>query len=533
MIKWAEPTYLWFLLILPVAVALVVVAAVLKHRRLRRQLEPRLVPGLTPDLSRGLAILRSLLLVGSLAFLLVAAARPKWGEKLQLYKGRGIDVVIALDGSKSMLAQDVKPNRLARAKTGLAALIDGLGGNAVAVTAFAGDCYVMCPLTTDIDAAKLFLDIIDPDMMPVPGTDFGRAIDVSMSLFNPKEKNHKALVMVTDGDDLGKNTSQAVQRAAEAGVRIFPVAMSTLEGAPIPQYDEQGNLKSYKKDKEGRIVMSRMNERQLILIARATQGRFLRVEGFSAERLIAELDKMRKKEIGGSTYAEYVERYQMFLIIALVFFLVGMFLSNRKRGWWPKSLFGLVLVCGLFGTAQADVPGLMRRGNSLYARGKFDQALETYQQAEVLEPDATAIHFNLGNTLYRLGKYPEAVSELELVLTDRSVKRRADAMYNMGNTVFKAGQLDAAIKAYTSALVMNSLDRQAKENLEFCLKKKEELEQQPDSSQQQNQQQPQPQQDQMDRGQAERVLQALEGKEKEEQKKARRPKSKRKVEKDW
>jgi Ca-activated chloride channel family protein len=333
LIKWAEPIYLWFLLAVPVGLVLLIFRGLSRRRVLTRAIDPELVDRLTPSLSPGLATLKQLLLLGALAFLLLAAARPKWGEKLQMYQGRGIDVVIALDGSKSMLAEDVKPSRLVRAKTELASFIDGLTGNAIGVVAFAGDAYVMCPLTADADAAKLFLDIIGPDMMPVPGTDFGKAIDVSLSLLNPKEANYKALVLVTDGEDLGKNTAQAMQRAAEQHVRIFPVAFATAEGSPIPDYDAQGNLTAYKKDKDGQVVMSRMNERELIVMAQATGGRFLRVEGFSGERLLGELDQIRKKDIGGGQFTDYVERYQLFLIIAFVLFIAGLGLSNRRGAW--------------------------------------------------------------------------------------------------------------------------------------------------------------------------------------------------------
>jgi Ca-activated chloride channel family protein len=171
-------------------------------------------------------------------------------------------------------------------------------------------------------------------MIPVPGTDFGKAIDASLSLLNPKEANYKALVLVTDGEDLGKNTAQAIQRAAEQHVRIFPVAFATAEGSPIPDYDAQGNLTAYKKDKNGQVVMSRMNERELIVMAQATGGRFLRVEGFSSERLLDELDQIRKKDIGGGQFTDYVERYQLFLIIALLLFIVGLGLSNRRGAWF-------------------------------------------------------------------------------------------------------------------------------------------------------------------------------------------------------
>jgi len=199
-----------------------------------------------------------------------------------------------------------------------------------------------------------------------------------------------------------------------------------------------------------------------------------------------------------------------------------------------------ILQFALAATAAADVGGLMRQGNGLYNRGKYDEALSRYQMAEVLEPDATAIHFNLGNALFRLGRYQEAARELELVMIDKKPERRANAMYNLGNVAFKAGQLDPAIKAYAGALAVNPNDKQAKQNLEFCLKKKQEQQNQPDSSQQkqqQNQQQQQQQQRQpqqgMDKNQAERVVQAVEDKEKEQQKKQRTAGGKRQVEQDW
>ncbi len=209
------------------------------------------------------------------------------------------------------------------------------------------------------------------------------------------------------------------------------------------------------------------------------------------------------------------------------------------------QLFVLCTLSFVLAAYAADVGGLMRQGNNLYNRGKYDEALSRYQMAEVLEPDATAIHFNLGNTLFRLGRYQEAARELELVMIDKKPERRANAMYNIGNVAFKAGQLDPAIKAYMGALAINPNDKQAKQNLEFCLKKKQEQQSQPDSTQQQqqeqqqqNQQEQQQQQQQqpqqgMDKNQAERIVQAVENKEKEEQKKQRQAVGKRQVEQDW
>ena len=205
---------------------------------------------------------------------------------------------------------------------------------------------------------------------------------------------------------------------------------------------------------------------------------------------------------------------------------------RAKAKMWNRSK--LLVLCTLslvLAAHAADVGGLMRQGNGLYNRGKYDEALSRYQMAEVLEPDATAIHFNLGNALFRLGRYQDAARELELVMIDKKPERRANAMYNTGNVAFKAGQLDPAIKAYTGALAINPNDKQAKQNLEFCLKKKQEQQDQPDSSKQKQQQNQQ--QQGMDKNQAERVVQAVEDKEKEQQKKQRQAGGKRKVEQDW
>ncbi|MEO0156579.1 MAG: VWA domain-containing protein, partial [candidate division WOR-3 bacterium] len=177
-------------------------------------------------------------------------------------------IVIALDASKSMYAQDIKPSRIERAKQDIAYLLDNLRTHQVGITAFAGDCYVMCPLTTDIDAAKLFLDIIEPNMIPRPGTNIARAIEVSSSLFNPKEETHKALILFTDGDNLEGDPMPALDRAIEQGIKIFTVGIGTPEGAPIPESSTGGVV--YKKDKDGNIVMTRLADRLLLLIARAS-----------------------------------------------------------------------------------------------------------------------------------------------------------------------------------------------------------------------------------------------------------------------
>lgn len=547
---WAAPHWLYLLLGVPALVAALVLFDIFERRRLSRAIEPRLFSRLAPDRLRASGLLRRLGFVLALVFMILALARPRWGERLEMFRGRGVAVVIALDGSKSMLAEDVKPNRLERAKTELALLLEALAGNAAGIVAFAGDAYVLCPLTTDLEAAKLFLDIISPEVMPVPGTDFGRAIMRSLELFTATAPGTRALVLVTDGEDLGTSTEAAIQAAKAQGVRIYPVAFSTAEGAPIPEKGEAGVV--YKKDRSGNMIISRMDERKLILMAQATGGRFYRFEGFSAARLAAELERLEKQEFSGGSFSGYVERYQPFLLcgILLLFFALSLperlpeglrrIRKVRVRG---NSAAVLLLLAVLCANARADVRALGRAGNSLYRQGKYSEALTFYQRAEVLEPDALALHYNIGNTLYRLGRYDEAASELALATVEKNPRARSRAHYNLGNTFYRMGRIDDAIASYKRALLANPNDRQAKENLEFCLKKRSEA-QPRDTTQNKNQpggggagqrgsgaeQTPKPG---IDREQAERILQAVESKERLTQQERRRPRARRQVEKDW
>jgi len=337
MIKWVAPQYLYLLLAIPVILVIIIIYMLRKRSRLRSFADAELVPRITGSLNTRLQVLQSLLLVFGFAFLIVALARPKWGERLQIYEGKGIDVVIALDASKSMLAQDVKPSRLSRAKNEISLLLDNLTSDRVGITAFAGECYVMCPLTTDIEAAKLFLHIISPDVVPKPGTDLEKAIQVSSSLFNPKEDTYKALVLFTDGDNLVGDPMVAVERIKDEGVKLFAVGTGTLEGSPVPELDKYGNFVSYKKDKEEKIVMSRLAERLLVVLAKATEGRYFRTEGTYIDRLVTELDRIKKKEIGGGKYVEYEERYQYFLLPAFALLFLGVFVNDRKGRWYTNE----------------------------------------------------------------------------------------------------------------------------------------------------------------------------------------------------
>lgn len=541
MIQWGAPQWLYLLLLLPVIVGVFILIRIIDRRRVSRWIEPSLLASFEPDRATGQEMGKLLAFILSLALLVIALARPRWGEKLQMFKGQGVAVVIAIDASKSMFAEDVKPNRLERAKAEVSDLIDELAGNAVGIVAFAGDAYVFCPLTTDVEAAKLFLDIISPELMPVPGTDYGKAILKASELFSRTASKSRALVLITDGEDLGTQTEQAVGVARELGIRIYPVAFGTPEGAPIPEKGEGGVV--YKKGRSGQVVISRLDEQKMILIAHHTGGRFYRMEGFSGAKLAQDLNRLEKEELSGGSFTNLVERFQPFLLagIALLVFALALpsvrFLPSRTG---TRALF-LIFLLLFTGRAKGDVPSLMRAGNGYFRRGKYQEALGFYQRAEVIEPDALAIHYNIGNTYYRLGRFDEAVQELSLVTVDKNPRRRGDAFYNLGNSFYRMGKLDEAINSYRMALLANPKDRQAKENLEFCLRKKAEKEQQRDSTQNQQtptsgeeKQQPQPKVSSgMEKEQAERILQAIESKERQTQKEAHRPKKRQQVERDW
>jgi Ca-activated chloride channel family protein len=552
MISWAAPKLLYLLLALPLVPLGFAAGWLVSRRRLARFADRELGPQLADSRHPGLWWLKAALFTLGLGLLVVAAARPRWGEKLQIYKGRGIDVVVALDASKSMMAQDIRPSRLQRAKVELSQILESLAGNRAAIVAFAGEAHVMCPLTADVEAAKLFLDIIDPQAMPRPGTNIQRALEVSASLFTPQEEGSRAVILITDGDNLEGDPSAAARMLKDLGARLYIVGVGTQEGSTIP--DVSGGSTTYKKDAEDKLVVSRLAERLLLVMARETDGRYYRSEGLSLDNLASELDRLRKKELEGGEFVEREERFQGFLLFSFILLFLSVFISDRRGAWFnfPRLEFIrlkfhiLVVFAGLFlaETAMAGVGAKMRAGNAQMRKGNFQEAHDRYQEALVLEPDNPRIHYNLGRALHKQGKHQEAASEFQLAMLSKNRKLQSRAMYNIGNSAYRQGGLDQAIQAYTMSLLFNPNDLQAKQNLELTLRMKDQQKAQSDSTQQdqdrqqdrqqQPQPKPQPQKGQMSREEAERVLQALQNREKQDlRKQQERQRRQAKVEKDW
>jgi Ca-activated chloride channel family protein len=285
---------------------------------------------LTDATSRPRQVVKAILVLLGTSCLVLALVQPQFGTKLEMVSRRGVDVIVALDVSRSMLAQDLKPNRLERARFEVTSFIDRLEGDRVGLVAFAGQSLVLCPLTLDYGAAKLFLDAADTDAVPYQGTAIAEAIRAAGRAFGSQDRKYKALVLITDGEDHAGRVLEAARQAGDEGVRIFAVGVGTPDGELIPIGQEgQGD---FLKDQGGNVVKSRLDEGALREIARITDGGYVRSGGgrVGLEEVYAQVDAMEKRDLGSRRYTQFVDRYQWPLGLALALFLVEGFLSDRR-----------------------------------------------------------------------------------------------------------------------------------------------------------------------------------------------------------
>lgn len=265
-------------------------------------------------------------------FLLFSLARPQLGTKLTLMKREGVDIVIALDCSFSMLAEDFKPNRLEKAKQEVKGLIARMQGDRVGLVAFAGVAFVQCPLTIDYSAAQMFLEIMDINLIPQPGTAIGDAIRTSIKAFNQKERKYKVLILLTDGEDHDSDPLKAAEEAAQEGIRIYAIGIGSTQGEPIPLRNEREDVTGYKKDEEGSVVVSKLDEITLQKIALTTGGKYYHATSGEMEldKIYDDISKMEKKELEGKLTVQYEDRYQYFLFISVLLLVAEFLLSERR-----------------------------------------------------------------------------------------------------------------------------------------------------------------------------------------------------------
>jgi Ca-activated chloride channel family protein len=331
-VRFGDPQYLWLLLLAPLVAIFFGVAHRNRIRGVTRFAEPQLAAQLAASVDQRKRGLKKLFILAALVVLVLSVARPQYGMKLSIVIRKGVDVVIALDASASMLAEDIKPNRLERAKHAMASLIDRLRGDRVAIVAFAGEGFLQCPLTPDHGAAKMFLDVIDVGTVATPGTSLGSAIETAIMAFGPGKGKHRVLVLLTDGEDHGSDPIGAARKAAEGGIRIYAIGLGSPSGEPIPLRGPNGELVEYKKDSSGETVLSRLDEATLRAIAREGGGVY-----FSATRGEAELEEivraisaMEGQEYRGREAAIYEERFQIPLLIAILLLVAEALIVDRK-----------------------------------------------------------------------------------------------------------------------------------------------------------------------------------------------------------
>ncbi len=328
--NWAAPFYLNFLLLLPLAVILVLYRRQRNMRILKTIADKNLRDVIWKE-DRKLSLWKEILLVLSLTFLIITAARPRWGKSLTITQVEGYNVVFALDASSSMLAQDVKGGRLNKAKESIKAALNQLPGSRFGLVAFSGNAYKLCPLTTDLNSFKLFVDLVEPSLIPTEGTDIGGAIRKSMELFSEKISGSKIIIIVTDGENTRGDPRVDALEARKEGVKIFTISAGTKEGAPVPKYDETGKFSEYLKEDNGKVHISVVNQDMLKLIARAGDGAFLEGEGVELGILIKLFKGLRTGEFSSEKVEHYQEKYIFFLIPSLVFLLVATFIKTGKE----------------------------------------------------------------------------------------------------------------------------------------------------------------------------------------------------------
>jgi len=338
---WARPEYLNLLWGVPLLSLLFFWSFRSRRKKLEELVGATLAPRLTEDFSPGKAILRLLLILGFFAFGILAAARPQWGTRLETVHRRGVDIIVALDASYSMNTEDVAPNRLMKARGEIRKLILKSEGDRIGLVTFSGNAILQCPLTLDHGAIDLFLDASEPGMLPEPGTSLASAIETATAAFIGREKKYKVLILFTDGEDLEGQVEDAVRKAKEAAVIIYAVGIGTPQGMPIPVKDSKGDVLEYRKDPEGKVVVSSLDERSLAGIAAETGGRYFRstTSESEVEALYNDISGLEKKELESRLFQNYEDQFQYPLGAAVFFLIAELWISERRKpgaSWFKK-----------------------------------------------------------------------------------------------------------------------------------------------------------------------------------------------------
>ncbi len=338
MVQLDEKIYFYLLLIIPIMIVIFVALQIWKKRTQRKFADLALLKRLTPSRSSFKSTLKLAFLLVGLSFLILGLVNPKIGTKLETVKREGVDIVFALDVSKSMLAEDIAPNRLEKAKRLVSEIINQLGSDRIGIIAYAGQAFPQLPITTDYGAAKMFLQSMNTDMLSSQGTAINEAINLATTYYDDEEQTNRVLFIISDGEDHSEGTTiEAVETAVDNGIRIFTIGVGQSKGAPIP-IKRNGVVQSLKKDAQGEVVITKLNEEILKEIANEGNGEYINGSNTDAaiEFIKEQLNQIDKTEFEAKQFAEYKDQFQWFLGIGLFFLFMDIFLLERKTKWLKK-----------------------------------------------------------------------------------------------------------------------------------------------------------------------------------------------------
>lgn len=579
MFRFENPIYLYFLAIIPLLALLHYGTDALRRRRLKKYGDPELLKALMPDVSTWRRELKFWLVSGALAMMIVCLARPQYGTKIDTRTRKGIEAIIALDVSNSMLAEDVKPSRLDKSKMLISSLVDKMNDDKVGLIVYAGDAYTQLPITSDYVSAKMFLDNISPDMIAVQGTDIARAINLASHSFTQQEGVGRAIFVITDGEDNEGGAVEAASEALKKGMNVYVLGVGSPEGSPIPM----PGTNRYITDNAGNTVVSKLNEDMCRQIAQAGGGAYIYVDNSSSAQsaLQRHIDKLAKAEMESVLYSEYDEHFRDFAWAALVLLILDLLFLARKNHILsrfklfrpsPKAAAAVAVILlsalapasfGLDNSAFAQKKNdryFIRHGNRFYRDSLYAKAQVDYQKAIEKDNTNAVAYYNLGNAQLMQGQPKDAMKNYESAARLQKDKMRGSQIYhNMGVILQSQKQFAEAIECYKNALRRNPNDDETRYNLALCQhqlqnqpqdqnnkddqqgqddqkqdqQQQEEQQKQQQQDQQQEQQQEQPK---MSKENAEQLLQAAQQEEKSTQDKVNKAQQKpqrRQLEKQW
>jgi len=329
--RFANPTFLYLLLLLPVVILLFILNEVRIRKAIKRLGDANLVEGLIPEMSRVRLLIKFILQLTAFSAGVIMLSRPQFGSKIEDIKKQGVEVIIALDVSNSMLAEDIQPDRLTRAKQAISRLVDNLDNDKIGLIVFAGDAYIQIPITTDYVSAKMFLSSINPNMVPKQGTAIGAAINLGARSFSPGEGKSKAIIIITDGENHEDDPVKEAEEASKAGIVIHTIGIGSTDGVPIPVMNN--GRKDYLKDVDGNTVVTKLDEDILKKIALSTNGNYVRANNsnIGLDEIYTQIKKMKKQDLESTMYTEYNDQFQVFAAIALLLLIVDFIIMERKN----------------------------------------------------------------------------------------------------------------------------------------------------------------------------------------------------------